>query len=106
MKEDFTLLPTDNWIKMSPEDRLLSVNNFIKEDPLYREIKVEQASGNGHVVFMIEQSIAANERGVFLLDLEEKLKHSVDEGITVWLEPVGDKSKLRQLRGVEVRSKK
>lgn len=104
MKEDFTLLPTENWIKMSPSDRLLSVKNFIKEDPLYQGIKVEQASENGHVVFRVEHSIAANERGVFLLDLEEKLKHSIDEGITVWLEPVGDKSKLRQLRGVEVKS--
>ena len=28
------------------------------------------------------------------------LKRKVDNSITVWLEPVGDKSKLRNLRGI------
>ena len=46
----------------------------------------------------------ANERGLFLLELEEKLKLAVDQGITVWCEPVGDKSKLRNLRGVEIKT--
>jgi hypothetical protein len=33
------------------------------------------------------------------------LKSAVDRGITVWCEPVGDKSKLRQLRGVKIITK-
>ena len=36
-----------------------------------------------------------------ILELEEKLK-LIDKGITIWCEPVGDKSKLRKLRGVEI----
>ena len=40
-----------------------------------------------------------------LLELEEKLKNELDEGITIWLEPVGDKSKLRNLRGINIDNK-
>ena len=49
----------------------------------------------------IETKIPASERGVLLLELEKSLKLKIDEGITIWLEPVGDKSKLRQLRGIK-----
>ena len=42
-------------------------------------------------------------RGMILLDLEEKLKKNIDIGLTVWLEPVGDKSKLRNLRGIKIK---
>ena len=52
----------------------------------------------------IERIIPANERGLLLLDLEEKLKIEIDKGITVWCEPVGDKSKLRKLRGIEIKT--
>ena len=38
-----------------------------------------------------------------MLDFEESLKKNIDRGITIWLEPVGDKSKLRNLRGVEIK---
>lgn len=47
------------------------------------------------------EDIAPNVRGLLLLNLEKKLKEYIDIGITIWLEPVGDKSKLRQLRGVQ-----
>ena len=32
------------------------------------------------------------------------LKNSIEKSITIWLEPVGDKSKLRMLRGIEIKS--
>ena len=51
-------------------------------------------------LFKVLESIASNKRGLLLLELEEQLKRKVDNGITVWLEPVGDKSKLRNLRGI------
>ena len=35
-----------------------------------------------------------------LLDLESLIKDNIDDGISIWLEPVGDKSKLRNLRGI------
>ena len=68
---------------------------------LYKEFEVIAAHLNGQIVLKIERAIPANERGLFLLKLEENLKSSVDRGITVWCEPVGDKSKLRNLRGIK-----
>ena len=34
------------------------------------------------------------------------MKESVDNAITIWLEPVGDKSKLRNLRGIKIKDDK
>ena len=36
--------------------------------------------------------------------MEGLLKSKIDQGITIWLEPVGDKSKLRNLRGITFKS--
>ena len=38
------------------------------------------------------------------IELEQKLKSNIDVGITIWCEPVGDKSKLRKLRGIQINS--
>ena len=59
---------------------------------------------NGQIVIKINKSIPSNERGLFLLELEEKIKYNIDRGITIWCEPVGDKSALRKLRGVKIKS--
>ena len=104
MSDDNTLEPTENWVSLLAGEREELVRNCLQNHIEYNGITVEQASENGHVVLRIESAIPANERGLFLLDLEEKLKQSVDIGVTVWLQPVGDKSKLRQLRGVVVKS--
>ena len=39
-----------------------------------------------------------NKRGLLLLDLEEILKANIDKGLTVWFEPVGDKSKFKKIK--------
>ncbi|MDA8855611.1 hypothetical protein N9I82_00620 [Alphaproteobacteria bacterium] len=104
MSQDYTIEPTKDWVTISEGERKELVNDYLQNNDGYNGIIVERASDNGHVVLRIEHGISASERGLFLLDLEEKLKQSVDIGVTIWLEPVGDKSKLRQLRGVEVKS--
>ena len=53
---------------------------------------------------IINNSINVNERGTFLLNLEENLKCKIDNGINIWHEAIGDKSSLRNLRGIEVLS--
>ena len=50
---------------------------------------------------MILKFLPSNIRGILLLDLEDRIKKNIDKGLTVWLEPVGDKSKLRNLRGIK-----
>ena len=102
--DTYTHRPGKKWVNMSQADRIDVVGGVLRADPVNDGISVEQALDNGHIVLRIEHSIPANKRGVFLLDLEQRFKDNIDIGLTLWLEPVGDKSKLRQLRGVEVKS--
>ena len=44
----------------------------------------------------------ASERGTLLLNLEAILKKEIDDGISIWHIPLGDKNSLRNLRGIEV----
>jgi phage-related protein len=99
-----TLAVTEKWLSASTNERKAEISNFLSTHESYKSFDVQDAFDNGHVVLRIEESIPANKRGLFLLELEQKIKQAVDIGITIWLEPVGDKSKLRQLRGVEVKS--
>lgn len=96
---------SERWIHLSEQDRISEITAILKNSEASSNFVVEQATGNGFVVLRIEENLNAATRGLFLLDLEEKLKQQIDYGITLWLQPVGDKSKLRQLRGVEVRVK-
>ena len=106
MKKNFSNLTTQitsqDWKRESEENRIKSVSKEIKKNILYKDFEVIKAPDNGQIVLKIERIIPANERGLLLLELEGMLKSVVDKGITVWCEPVGDKSKLRQLRGVKI----
>ena len=99
-----TLTVSQTWLDTNPDDRMLLVRAFLNTNEKYRNIAAIEAADNGHVVLRIENAIPASERGLFLLNLEKELKDNVETGLTIWLEPVGDKSKLRQLRGVQVKT--
>ena len=92
------------WKRKSSISRKKVVIDCLKSNKKYHEIEVLEASENGHITLKINSQIPANLRGIYLLSLEKKLKEHIDQGLSVWLEPIGDKSKLRKLRGVEVRS--
>ena len=100
-----TPVTSKDWINMSLDDRIQSINKVIIADEKYKDFKIVKVPDNGQVVFKIEKLINANKRGLLLLDLEEILKSKIDKGVTVWCEPVGDKSVLRKLRGVTIDSK-
>ena len=106
MKKNFSNLTTpitsQDWKQKSEENRIKSVSKELKKNILYKDFEVIKVPDNGQIVLKIERIIPANERGLLLLELEGMLKSAVDKGITVWCEPVGDKSKLRQLRGVKI----
>lgn len=95
-------MPNENWKKKSEKDRIKKISNVLKSNALYKDFIIIKALDNGQVIIRIDHLIAANKRGVLLLDLETVLKKTIDQGITIWCEPVGDKSKLRQLRGVTI----
>ena len=105
MKKNFanaaTPTTSKDWAVKSEKDRIEMILKELKKNILYKDFEVVKAPDNGQIVLRIEKIIPANVRGLLLLELEEKLK-LIDNGITLWCEPVGDKSKLRKLRGVEI----
>jgi hypothetical protein len=93
--------PKKKWLSLSQSSRIEMISKELKKNKLYKDFEVISAPENGQIVLKIEKAIPSNVRGLMLLELEAKLKSAIDEGISVWLEPVGDKSKLRNLRGIK-----
>ena len=94
---------SQNWVVKSKEERINLVQEELNNYKEYNDFVVTEAEPNGQITLLIERSISASIRGAMLLDLELVLKNSIDKGITVWLVPVGDKSKLRNLRGIQIK---
>jgi hypothetical protein len=101
----FTKTPStsENWLKLSNKDRVGLINIELKKVNL-EDFEVFKTPDNGQIVFKVSKPIPSSERGILLLDLEIKLKENIDKGLTVWFEPVGDKSKLRNMRGIKFQS--
>jgi hypothetical protein len=91
---------SQEWKKRSEKERILQIIEKLNINLKINNFEVFSAQEDGQVVLRTSKSTPAKERGIELLEIEEMLKKSIDEGITVWLEPVGDKSKLRNLRGI------
>ena len=98
-----TPTPQNPWKRLHESERIEIVKQNLLKNNDYKDFKVINALDDGQIILKIENSIPANLRGSLLLDCEESLKKNIDKGITIWLEPVGDKSKLRNLRGVEIK---
>ena len=92
------------WINMSRDKRILLLEDSINLFSPETDVSVIEAHENGQVSIVINSKIDINNRGAFLLNLEENLKNSIDIGINIWHEAIGDKSSLRNLRGIEVLS--
>jgi len=90
------------WLNKSENERIVIIASELNKSKLYQDFQTVKAPDNGQIVLKIEKVIPANERGLLLLELEERLKSKIDKGITVWCETVGDKSKLRKLRGIKI----
>ena len=98
--------PDQKWIELSEDKRIEAVHNQISKDKTFEDFEIHKAFDDGQVIFKVNKAIPSNVRGPLLLDLEEKLKKNIDNGLTVWFEPVGDKSKLRNLRGITINQEK
>jgi len=93
-----------SWVNMTRDKRVSLLENSIKLFSPEIDINVIDAQENGQVSILIKSSIEINDRGAFLLNLEDHLKSTIDIGINIWHEALGDKSSLRNLRGIEVLS--
>jgi len=67
-------------------------------------LSLEKTFENGNVVFKIEENIPVKLRSNYLINLEMEIKNDIDNSITIWCSAQGDKSKLRKLRGVEIKT--
>lgn len=70
----------------------------------FQNLDIVEAKEDGQVIVQFAVPEGADTRGSILLDFEEMLKLKLDPSLTVWLEPLGDKNSLRNLRGIEVKS--
>lgn len=95
---------SENWKLMKENDRIGKIKKFLLQNINDIEYEVIKATDDGQVIIRINQSIPASKRGLVLLEIEEKMKTNLDKGLTLWLEPIGDKSKLRNLRGISIKT--
>ena len=95
---------SSKWKNKTEKERVSEIETKLYASLKNNNFEVFNAYEDGQVVLKTTKSISAKERGVELLEIEEMLKKSIDDGITVWLEPVGDKSKLRNLRGITIKT--
>ena len=93
------------WTALNERQRVDRVLNKLQASPaqFIAQIEVVTAKADGQVIVSMKQSLPASQRGPFLLDLEDYLR-DIDQALVVWLEPLGDKNSLRNLRGIEVKA--
>tara|TARA_B110000008_G_scaffold18076_1_gene16780 strand:- start:2079 stop:2417 length:339 start_codon:yes stop_codon:yes gene_type:complete len=92
------------WVNMAKDKRISLLESSIQLFSPQIDLNVVEVHDSGQVSIHINSVIDINDRGEFLLNLEEYLKSTIDIGINIWHEPIGDKSSLRNLRGIEVLS--
>ena len=98
--------PSPAWQKLSDAERHARVMIALQNGSaaLNSTVVIAAAKDDGQVVVNLAESLSASKRGQLLLDLEEFLKKEIDPGLAVWLEPLGDRNSLRNLRGIEVKA--
>lgn len=101
-----TPTPGRTWCSLSDDERLALVNDTVgtKTGLQFALCVALEAKLDGQVIVKPLESVPADRRGTLLLDLEEFLKESIDPGLVVWLEPFGDRSSLRNLHGIKMKS--
>ena len=102
----FASTPTDaistSWINKSKEQRLNELAAATLGTRFEEFVTPTRALDNGQVYISLNKPVNSSERGQLLLDLESHYKKSVEVGINLWCEPLGDKNSLRNLRGIQV----
>ncbi len=101
-----TPVPASGWRQLSDAERHARVTKALQNGAaiLNDAVVIVSAKADGQVTVNLAQPQSASKRGQLLLDLEEFLKKEIDQGLTVWLEPLGDRNSLRNLRGIEVKA--
>lgn len=98
-------VPGKQWADATEDDRVSQIKNSLNvfDSEWSQKFNVVSAKNNGFVVFEFKDSIPVQIRGMYFLNIENHLTKLIDKSITIWIAPVGDKSSLRNLRGIEVK---
>lgn len=101
-----TLSPSESWSNLRDDERIGVIRKALTEQPggLGANLVITSTKEDGQVIVSFKEPLGAAIRGSILLDLEQYLKDRIDPGLTVWLETLGDRNSLRNLRGIEVKS--
>ncbi len=101
-----TLSPSPAWLQLSDPERLSLVMDSVRAAPAASDgsIVIAAAKQDGQIIVSFLKPIPAGKRGPALLDFEAFLKEAIDPSLVVWLEPLGDRNSLRNLRGIEVKA--
>ena len=87
------------WFQTTEASRVETVQRVLGE-----AFTVLRASDEGDVTVRFVAPMDAAERGTALLDAEDKLRAYVEPEIVLWHESLGDRSSLRNLRGIEIKA--
>lgn len=100
-----TPTPGSAWSSLDIDQRVALVASAIKYglEQYCSQVEVITAKEDGQVIVRLKEPLPASQRGPLLLDIEEHLKKTIDDALVVWLEAVGDRNSLRNLRGIEVK---
>jgi len=103
-----TPIASNTWSSSLEEDRIVQIELLINNyDKFWKEkFKIVSANDKAYVTMEFIKSIPVDERSSYFLRLESILCQEIDPSITIWISPVGDKSSLRNLRGIEVKTTK
>lgn len=98
--------PSLEWRQLSDAERLTRVMDTVRAGTadLNDVVVIAAAKEDGQIIVNLVEPTPAGKRGAVLLDLEAFLKEAIDPSLVVWLEPLGDRNSLRNLRGIEVKA--
>ena len=97
--------PQEDWVKLSEQLRIAKIQDCLKNEAKFNNfIELVSAKQDGQIIVRFPAPVNVQERGGLLLDFEFFLKAAIDPALAVWLEPLGDKNSLRNLRGIKVKS--
>ena len=102
--DEDTLVTNRNWKILSDDERLDAINQIKESDDYFKDISINRGLADGHVFVTLNENFGVAQRGTLLLDFEEELKNTLDKGLTVWCDPLGDRNSLRKLRGIEIKT--
>lgn len=93
--------PSSIWVAKTLDQKFKIIDNISGD--FANKLYVTEVQDSGQVIVSLKESATPADRGDLLMDFEEHLKANVDGALTVWLEPLGDRNSLRNLRGIEVK---